>query len=258
MHDAQIMKSVMETYGATHKGITEQHRHELDVLGYTVFEDVIDPIWLENLRTTFETLFKQEGSNAGSEAPTPGSDQVRRLADLVNKGKVFDLIYTHPIVLSAAYHVIKKPFKLVSLNGHDPKPGFGQQALHSDFQGSRLAGASQQTNALWMLDDIAEDNGATRVVPGSHLSPHFPQDLMENVMNKHPDEVYITGSAGSVAFFNGQIWHGGTTNLSNRTRRVYHSAFTARENQQQTDQRAYLRPETRARLTNEARFLLDV
>ena len=45
MHDAQIMKSVMETYGATHKGITEQHRHELDVLGYTVFEDVIEPIW---------------------------------------------------------------------------------------------------------------------------------------------------------------------------------------------------------------------
>jgi ectoine hydroxylase-related dioxygenase (phytanoyl-CoA dioxygenase family) len=260
MDHEKTMESVLAICGATDKNVSEQHRNELDILGYTVFENVIDPVWLEDLRTTFEALSEREGSSGGLEAGTPpGSEGIRRLGDLVNKGTVFDLIYTHPIVLSAAYYVIKKPFKIMSLNGHDPKPGFGQQALHSDSRGSRLAGASDdQINALWMLDDFTEDNGPTRVVPGSHLSPHFPKDLMDNVIDKHPDEAYITGSAGSMAFFNAKIWHGGTTNVSNRTRRAYHSAFTVRANKQQTDQRAYLRPETQARLTSEARYLLDV
>ena len=61
-----------------------------------------------------------------------------------------------------------------------------------------------------------------------------------------------------MAFFNAQLWHGGTVNRSDRTRRVYHSAFAARKYKQQTDQRAYLRPETDARLSPEARYLLDV
>ena len=45
-------------------------------------------------------------------------------------------------------------------------------------------------------------------VSGSHRWPEFPQDQMDDLMAPHPDEVYITGPAGSVGFFNGQIWHG--------------------------------------------------
>lgn len=240
----------------TNETITQQHRDELDELGFTLIENVIDPQWLEALRATFERLIEQEGDRAGREvSQNPG---IRRLADLVNKGPVFDRIYIHPVVLSAAYHVIQRPFKLVSLNGHDPLPGGGQQALHSDFGGPRGDGRGHQTNALWMLDDLTPENGPTRVVPGSHRWPQFPRDQMDDLLAAHPDEVYITGPAGSVAFFNGQIWHGSTTNRTNRTRRVYHCAFTARENEQQTNQRAYLRPETEARLSAPARYILDV
>ena len=250
------IESVLSACGVSEATLPQQHRQELDELGYTVFHDVIDPVWLEEMRATFERLIEEEGDKAGSEvSQDPG---IRRLADLVNKGSVFDRIYTHPIVLASAYHVIRRPFKIVSLNGHDPLPGGGQQRLHSDFGGSRADGRFHQTNALWMLDDLTPDNGPTRVVPGSHRWPDFPGDQMEDLLAPHPDEVYITGPAGSVAFFNGQIWHGSTANRTQGTRRVYHCAFTARENPQQTDQRAYLRAETEARLTPAARYILDV
>lgn len=250
------IETVLADCGVTETTITQRHRDELDELGYTVFHDVIDPGWLEEMRESFERLMAEEGDRAGSEVSlNPG---IRRLADLVNKGRVFDRIYTHPVVLAAAWHVIQRPFKLVSLNGHDPLPGHGQQNLHSDFGGVRGDGRGHQTNALWMLDDLTPENGATRVVPGSHRWPAFPKDAMADLQAAHPDEVYITGPAGSVAFFNGQVWHGSTTNHTNQLRRVYHCAFTARENPQQTDQRAYLRAETAARLTPAARYILDV
>jgi len=250
------IESVLADCGVTDQTLTKQHRDELDELGYTVFHNVIDPEWLEEMRTTFERLMAEEGDRAGLEAGQ--HEGIRRLSDLVNKGSVFDQIYLHPILLAAAHHVIQRPFKIVSLNGHDPLPGSGQQRIHSDFGGTRGDGLGHQTNALWMLDDLTPENGPTRVVPGSHRWPEFPQEQMDNLMAPHPDEVYITGPAGSVGFFNGQIWHGGTANRSERTRRVYHCALTARENTQQTDQKEYLQPETEARLTPAARYILDV
>ncbi|MEM7132360.1 MAG: phytanoyl-CoA dioxygenase family protein [Chloroflexota bacterium] len=250
------MESILVDCGVTERTLTQHHKDELDEFGYTVFPNVIEPTWLELLRATFERLTTEEGDQAGIEVSRdPG---IRRLADLVNKGSVFDRIYTHPVVLAAAYHVIQRPFKLVSLNGHDPLLGGGQQNLHSDFGGPRADGRGHQTNALWMLDDLTPENGPTRVVPGSHLWPEFPQDQMEDLKKPHPKEVYITGTAGSIAFFNGQIWHGSTNNKNGQKRRVYHCAFTARENKQQTDQKAFLRSETDARLTSAARYILDV
>ena len=250
------IETVLAECGVTAETITQRHRDELDEQGFTVFHNVIDSTWLAEMRETFERLMAEEGERAGSEVGQhPG---IRRLADLVNKGSVFDQIYIHPVVLAAAYHVIKRPFKLVSLSGHDPLPGHGQQGLHSDFGGPRGDGRGHQTNALWMLDDLTPENGPTRVVPGSHRWSTFPKEQMADLQAPHPQETYITGPAGSVAFFNGQIWHGSTTNRTDQMRRVYHCAFTARENPQQTDQRAYLRAETEARLSPAARYILDL
>jgi ectoine hydroxylase-related dioxygenase (phytanoyl-CoA dioxygenase family) len=81
---------------------------------------------------------------------------------------------------------------------------------------------------------------------------------MSDLKAPHPQEVYVTAPAGSVLVFNSHAWHGSTDNRSQRTRRVYHCAFIAREHPQQTSQRQYLRPETAARLFPAACYLLDV
>jgi ectoine hydroxylase-related dioxygenase (phytanoyl-CoA dioxygenase family) len=251
------MAEALAACGVTATTLTPQQRIELDEQGFTVFPNVIDPAWLASLRDAFERITAAEGENAGKEVnQVPG---IRRLADLVNKGAIFDRIYTHPLVLAAANYVIGRPFKLHSINGHDPLPGHGQQALHPDWGGERPdPTVFHVMNSLWLLDDISPENGATRIVPGSHRWLGVPRDQMSDLTAPHPQELYVTAPAGSVLVFNSHAWHGSTTNRSQRTRRVYHCAFIAREHPQQTSQRQYLRPETATRLSPAARYLLDV
>ncbi|MEM7124732.1 MAG: phytanoyl-CoA dioxygenase family protein [Chloroflexota bacterium] len=249
-------EKILQECGVTDQTITQQHRDELDEQGFTIFYDVIDAKWLQQLRQRFEHLIEEEEDQAGLEVgPYPG---VRRLSDLANKGDEFVGIYMHPIMLAAAAHILQRPFKIYGFNGHDPLPGHGHQGLHCDVGGPRSITAFQASNSLWMLDDLTAENGATRVVPGSHRHPEYPKETLEDPYAPHPDEVYVTAPAGSVAVFNAQIWHGGTENRTSTKRRVIHSAYIAREYAQQLDQRAYLRSETEARLSEAQRYILDV
>jgi ectoine hydroxylase-related dioxygenase (phytanoyl-CoA dioxygenase family) len=113
-------------------------------------------------------------------------------------------------------------------------------------------------NSIWLLDDFTADNGATRVVPGSHLSGKSPEDVMADRRDACPGEVLLVAPAGTVVVFNSHLWHGGTLNRSSRHRRALHAYFTRRGYDQQLDQRKYVRPETLARLGPAARFILDV
>ncbi|MBT5830166.1 MAG: phytanoyl-CoA dioxygenase [Candidatus Latescibacteria bacterium] len=184
---------------------------------------------------------------------------VRRLADLVNKGAVFDNVYLEPTLLTAVYHILQRPFKLHSLNGHDPQQGSGLQNLHADTGEPTLVGGPYHTvNSMWMLDDFTATNGATRIIPRSHLKPGRIVDYIEDRKADHPGQIHLLGKAGSVAVFNGSLWHSSYANEDGRPRRTLHCAFIAREHKQQTNQREYLRPATSKRLSPLARYVLDV
>ena len=248
---------ILTTLGATPNRVNAGLRHELDELGYTIFPNLIGPAWLAELREAFERIYQQEGDQAGIEqSQVPG---VRRLADLVNKSPVFDGIWLHPQVLATAHYLIDRPLKLHSLNGHDPRPGHGAQKLHCDTDQPRQSTRQcYVVNSMWMLDDVSPDNGATRVVPASHRLSSHPSQVLVDPVADHPDETYLTGSAGTVAVFHGHLWHSCTANRSTHTRRLIHCAFISRELPQQTDQRQYLREATARRLSPEAQVILDV
>ena len=57
------IESVLATCGVTDQTITQQHRDELDELGYTVIHNVIDPQWLDEMRNAFERLTDEEGEH---------------------------------------------------------------------------------------------------------------------------------------------------------------------------------------------------
>src|SRR5262249_23722521 len=101
----------------------------------------------------------------------------------------------HAILMVAADYVLSSPNFVAGLHGRNPLPGFGQQGLHADWP--RVAGDPNNVlTALWMIDDFTIQNGATRVVPGTHRLPHAPPKSLAQPFARHPNEKIITGLAG--------------------------------------------------------------
>src|SRR5262249_45809578 len=136
---------------------------ELDQHGYVLFGEAIGADWLLNLRAAFEEAWaRNQHTNQGKETGT------RHINDLVNCSSVFDGVYTHPRVLEAIHHVLRCPFRLGQAGGRDPLPGFGQQGLHADWVARTRGEPFRIVTTIWLLDDFTEENGPTRVVPGTH------------------------------------------------------------------------------------------
>ena len=249
------MATALAELGVTQATLADETRERLDRDGYAVLLGVLSGQELEAIRIRLAELLVAEGEAAGLEVHQEAG--TNRLADLVNKGPMFKPCFTEPRVLACVGHVLGD-FKLSSLNFREALPGQGNQALHADYGGPAPDSGFQVCNSIWLLDDFTADNGATRVVPGSHRSDTVPRLAMPDPTAAHPDQVLLIAPAGTVVVFNSHVWHGGTVNHTDRPRRALHSYFARRERGQQTDQKKYLRPETLAGLSPAARFVLDV
>ena len=258
------MAHYLDELGCRDDLLTVDEGRFLDTQGYLVLGQVLTGEQVRRIGDRLDALMREEGDQAGAElldSPYirhPKEAGADRLADLVNKGDVFDVFYTHPRVLAAFSRVLGREMKLSSLNYRAATPGAGEQKLHVDWHEPVAPGDYMVCNSIWLLDDFSRANGATRVVPGTHLAGRLPQDVLADPASPHPDEVLLEAPAGTVAVFNSHVWHGGTRNTTDRHRRAVHSYFCRRDQPQQVDQRRYVRPETRARLSPAALTLLDV
>lgn len=228
---------------------------QLDELGYVLLPGLMDAGLLSRLRERVEQLFVSEGETAGGEFKTESG--ARRLANLVNKGRVFLEIIVHPTVLSLVEHVLQGSVKLSSLNARSANPhGDKPQPLHCDMGALPDERGAWVCNAVWMLDDFTEQNGALRVVPGSHRSNRLPRDVMEDTIADHPQQRIITGTAGSVIVMNAHLWHGGLANRTHSPRTAVHAFYCRRDKPQQQYQKRLLDGELQAALPAELRQLL--
>ncbi|MCR9065017.1 MAG: phytanoyl-CoA dioxygenase family protein [Cytophagales bacterium] len=244
--------------------LTQKEIDSLEKDGFLNLGPLLNASQVKEVNEAIDALLNNEGEKAGSELfdskyiRHPTEDGVDRLADLVNKGSVFDQFYTHPKVLAAIETVLGKAYKLSSLNYRAAKPGKGLQKLHVDWGNTVVNGDYQVCNTIWLLDDFVENNGATRIVPGSHKRNELPNDVLEDPLAPHPDEILIQAPAGSVVIFNSHVWHGGTTNHTTKDRRSIHSYFCNRSLPQQVDQQRYITSETKERIGEKGMYILDV
>ena len=246
----------LHTLGVRDDTLTAEEKSALDRDGFLPLHGILSASQIAEINSVLAGLLDREGDNAGKEVhQEAGTD---RLSDLINKDPIFEICFTHPRVLAGIAHVLGGNLKLSSLNSRAALPGEGLQALHADWGGAVAPGDYYVCNSIWLLDDFTEHNGATRVVPGTHNSGQAPREAMADPKAAHPDEVKLRAPAGTVVIFNSHVWHGGTLNTTDRPRRALHSYFCRRDQPQQLDQRAYIRPETRARLSDAARYILDV
>ena len=181
-----------------------------------------------------------------------------RVCNLLNKDSMFDICFTHPRVLAAVKHVLGQNFKISSVNYRAAKPGAGLQPLHTDWEEAPTPDNYYACNTLWILDDFTENNGATRIVPGTHLNLKTPQEVMDNCLESHPEQKLILEAAGTVVIMNSHTWHGGTVNQTNQLRRIIQSYFVRRDQVPQLNQREYICDKTLQRLSLAEKVILDV
>lgn len=233
--------------------LSQQMQLELEENGFTIIPEMIEPDWLAEMRRTFDGLVAREGDKLAQEHHTELT--ATRVANLVNKGTVWEKVWSHPLLLSVANHLFKGEFKLSSLNGREALPGGGMQPLHGDWKQPRPDYPKVHVlNSIWAIDDLSAENGAPRIIPGTHNRPELPEAVLADTYAPHPDEVVLNCPAGSVMIFNAHTWHGGTVNRSGARRRVLHGYFTP----QQQEQKRWITPATLQRLTPAQKWLLDL
>ena len=235
--------------------LTDDQKRFLVEQGYLILPDFFDAAFLAEARQRIAELFEQEGDQAGSEFRA--EPQTQRLANCVDKGGIFERTVSDPRLLEGVETVLGPEYKLSSLNVRSANPHSDWvQPLHCDTGALPDAKGNSVCNTIWMIDDFTLENGATRCVPGSHRSGKLPQEAGIDPAAPHPDEILVTGRAGTVVIMNAHVWHGGTANRTGAPRCAMHSFYTRRDKPQQQYQKRLLRLETQARFDARMRWLL--
>lgn len=265
-------EQALSEIGITPDDLTKEHLDQLETDGYFKVPGYLSADQLNDLREAFEKC-ERDPLVRDDLSIEPGTSVF--LVDLFNKSSAFDQCMRIGPTLAAAHHLMGE-IKVHSLHGRNPSKGRGRQALHSDVP--RLAPRDWRlVNTMILLDDVSEENGATRVVPGSHHLPtlnapdgnlggvdrpvHSQEELAllpEDSLADHPREVKLTGEAGTICVINGSIWHGGTLNRSGAPRRLLHMAISRRDVQFQPEHMTDLTQNLLERADPVMRYLLDL
>jgi len=233
----------------------DPRRTELSDRGFTILPGYMSADMLQSMRARVDELFAEEGDQAGSEFRR--EKNARRLANLVDKGEVFREAISSAPILALVESVLGPEFKLSSLNVRSAPPHSNSlQPLHIDMGLLPDQRGYAVCNTVWMLDDFTEENGTLRVVPGSHHLGRRPQDVLDDLNAVHPEEILVTGGAGTVVVMNSHLWHGGTANRTAAERRALHGFYCRRDIPQQQYQKKLLRHETQAALDFTLRRIL--
>jgi ectoine hydroxylase-related dioxygenase (phytanoyl-CoA dioxygenase family) len=190
----------------------EEHLGQIGERGYAVLEGVLEPELVEALEADLRRLETELGV-----VPADNLFEGRhtsRIYNLLAHGPLYELIPIYPPVLEVVEKVLDPGLLISSLSSIAIGPGERAQPLHSDDQMIPLPRPHPQIicNTMWALTDFTEENGATRVVPGSHLAdrPPDPFQTYETVPAEMPK--------GSVLVFVGSLWHGGGANQTDARR----------------------------------------
>ncbi|NUT84613.1 phytanoyl-CoA dioxygenase family protein [Pseudomonas brassicacearum] len=190
-------------------------RKQLHQDGYALLRQAIPTEWLADLRAVFDA-----GVKPSDQWPVPRGTGWRY--SMLDDDSKIQAVCRLPQLLSVAGELIGERFFLSQVEGREPLAGGGHQQLHRDLSAQRPGDIAI---ALAFFDDYGPENGATRIVPGSHRpepgAPPFD-------FNDESRAVQLSGSAGDILVFDVDLVHAGSLNvLGARRRSILISYFSA-------------------------------
>lgn len=156
------------------------------------------------------------------EATPGGSDDfsgrsTKRTGGLIARSPSSHALIQHPLILDVTARLLHRAqsyqlhlTQMISIGPDSPA-----QAIHRDQWAFDFfefpVDYHVQCNTIWAITDFTEENGATRLMPGSQALPNeFGHALADTV----PAEM----STGSCLLYTGKVYHGGGANRSDATR----------------------------------------
>jgi len=190
------------------------HHQQLHQAGYALLRQAIPAQWLDELRRVFEA-----GVKPSEDWPVPRARDWRHAQ--LDSAAAVQAVCRLPHVLAAVGALIGERFFLYQVEGRAPVAGGGHQRLHRDLSAQR---PGDTVGVMVYLDDYGPDNGATRIVPGSHRpAPDAPPfDFSDESRS-----VQLAGRAGDALVFDVDLVHAGSLNASGAPRRALLIGYAA-------------------------------
>jgi hypothetical protein len=200
--------------------------------GYVLFEDVVPESLLARLRQDIpkhaakcRELQRQNGLGEGMEGAAHhvvgGGDSLDAFLQQLYLDDCIRDYFGGEYILNSYGALNNLP-----LSADTYKHG---QHFHRDVR-TFSGGFRLMLNMLVMVDDFTVENGATRVVPGTHR------------VEQRPDDAYLehnaeraTGRAGSILLFDSNLWHSAAPNRTSGPRMALTLTFTRPFFKQQMD-----------------------
>lgn len=239
-----------------------QMNADLAEFGYCLAADALAADQLASLGDAVDRVAREDAAAGRMFVDTNGNNQ--RLWQLLNRGPEFLALAEHPLALDLAGVVLgsRTPtdsaahelpaFLLSSLTGNIAGPDGHPMSLHADqgYVNEPWPGAPLVCNGGWFIDDFTETNGATLVVPGSHLHNRRPDRSARSEARP------AIGPAGTLLFLDGRTWHGtGANTTQDELRRAVFSYFCRPWIRLQENHSESLHPDIRASMSPTLRRL---
>lgn len=185
----------------------------LDADGAVIVDRLVAPEVLDDVATEMAPFVESTGGSGDDF----GGHLTKRTGGLIARSPSSRALVMHPTVLGTVNTVLahaKRPqlhlTQIISIG-----PGETAQSIHRDQWAFDFfpfpTGFEAQCNTIWAMTDFTEENGATRVVPGSHRAE-------DKLRFEHADSVPAEMEQGSVLFYTGSVYHGGGANNSDTVR----------------------------------------
>jgi ectoine hydroxylase-related dioxygenase (phytanoyl-CoA dioxygenase family) len=181
--------------------------------GFAILERAIEPELVAGLAAAAERCLAELAVPFGPNDFL--GTKTRRLFNLLARDPLFARVPLHEAVLPVVERVLDPECLLSSLTAIRMDPGETAQPLHADDGSVPLPKPHVPITctAIWALSDFTEENGGTRVVPGSHRADHSPRRGERDLESRA-----TVMPAGSVLIYHGSLWHGGGANASRERR----------------------------------------
>lgn len=194
--------------------------------GYVYFPSVLNSDEIAILRSTMNRLSAIPESHDRDETLENGDAFLHKLiSNSFNRDPLYLQYLDKSPVIEVVEAVHGGDCHCIGMHSWLTGPGRPDQGLHTDWLPISLPAEIRSdprvkipvfiTTAHYYLNDMYEELGPTKFVPGSHLSGSSPNGATE--WNNRTEESILC-NAGDVVLFRSEVWHRGSANTSNEVR----------------------------------------